>query len=327
MRPIVMRPITRRTAWAALAGLAACAAEPPQPSAPREPGQPRPWRTLQGGFAAPARPALPGLPPARPLPPAIGPFVRWTAPAALALAGFEMLVADLGSARLWRVELAGATIEPVAGAPVAPGVALALGPDLSAWVLDAPARQVLRFARDGRLLQTYRAGAAWPAPSAMALADGGATLLLADPGRAAWAEQRGPQGLVRSVATDTGSAPRTGGVAALAGGRSAVFVLDRLLGAVHRVARDGRVEATLGLGDLRQPLALALDRSERAWVLDAQDGALVALQPGRPPRRWPAETLGLLRPVALAADGLRLALADGATGSVHLFDLDEDTTP
>lgn len=316
-----MRAITRRTAWAALAGLAACAAEPPQPSAPREPGQPRPWRTLQGGFAAPPRAPLTGLPPMRPLPPAIGPFVRWTAPAALALAGFEMLVADLGSARLWRVELAGATIEAVAGAPVAPGVALALGPDLSAWVLDAPARQVLRFARDGRLLQTFRAGAAWPAPAALALADGGATLLLADPGRAAWAEQRGPQGLVRSVATDTG------GVAAIAAGRSAVFVLDRLRGAVHRVSRDGRQEATLGLGDLRQPVALALDRHERAWVLDAQDVALVVLQPGRPPRRWRAETLGLLRPVALAADGLRLALADGATGSVHLFDLDEDTVP
>ncbi len=322
----------RREGLLAMAAtLAGCAGEPVAEAPPPRPGQPMRVRVLQGGFLAPPMPAFPPLPqPGQPLRPpvaATGAFVRWTAPAALAMAGGELLVADLGTGRLWRTDTAGLTITAIAGAPVAPGVALALGPDLSAWVLDRGARQVLRFARDGRLMQTHRIGATMATPVALALADGGATLLLADGSGAAWAEQRGPQGIARLVAPQGGTGTRISGVDAIAVGAGGVFVLDRLLGVVHRVSREGRVDASFGRDELRLPVALALDRLDRIYVLDAQDGSVLRLRADAPALRWSAAELGLGRIAALAVDGLTMALADGLSGSVHLYSFAHDTGP
>ncbi|MGD9835536.1 MAG: hypothetical protein AB7U92_22530, partial [Piscinibacter sp.] len=122
-------PLLRTTAMgAALAVLGACVTPAPAPPGPvSAPGAPvalRPWRTLQGGFLAPPGAAF-GLP-ARP---GTGAFVKLLAPTAVALRGSDLLVADSGTGRLWREDLALTTLSPVAGAPVAPGTAVAIGPD------------------------------------------------------------------------------------------------------------------------------------------------------------------------------------------------------
>lgn len=294
---------------AGLSGLTGCASVPDGP--PPLPGQPVPWRTLQGGFLAPTLPGV-GAPPRL----ASGMFVRWMSPAAVALRGMDLLVADLGTQRLWRADLAGNAVTGIAGAPISPGVALALGPDLSAWVLDPVSRQVLRFARDGRLLQSHRIGLDTATPVALALADGGQTLLLADGLGAAWSEQRSPGSLLRSIEPERAPGRRISGVDGLALGREGVFVLDRLAGAVHRVSRQGVVLQTLGQGELMQPLALAVDRLDRVYVLEGQDGSIKRLAAHQPTQRWSANALGLQKIGGLAVDGLMLALTDALTGAV-----------
>jgi hypothetical protein len=299
----------------ALPALAACAApDAASVAVPDERSLLTPWRVVLGGFLSPTLVAPPGTPPR-----AGGMYTKFVAPSAVALRGPDLLVADQASGRLWRVDAALNQLTGIAGAPVIPGVALALGPDLSAWVLDPVARQVLRFARDGRLLQTWRAPLAASSPVALALADGGATLLLADGLGAQWAELRASAGTGTMVAPQSGSGARLSGVDAIAASGDALAVLDRMGAAVHRVTRDGRVLATLGRGELTQPSALAADREGRVFVVDGPSSALVVLREGEAPQRFTADQLNLRRIAAIAIDERTLAVADPLLGQVALF--------
>lgn len=288
---------------------------------PQSRGPLTPWRVVTGGFLTP--PTVPGAPGVQPRP-ATGMYIKLMAPTAIALRGPDLLVADSGTSRLWRFDPGFNHANAIAGAPVGLGTALALAPDQSAWVLDAGARQVLRFARDGRLLQTYRLPTELPSPVGIVLADGGATLLVADGMGAQWAEQRGTAGLTRlvapqSAANTTAVSARISGVDAIALAGDDVIVLDRLAAAVHRVARDGRVLATLGRGELVQPSALACDREGRIFVVDAAARALVVLRDGAPARRFDAAELGVQRIGGIAVDERVLALSDTLLGQVSLF--------
>jgi len=313
----MVKTIDRRSlVLGAAAALAACAT--PDDAATATPAGERSlltrWRVVGGGFLSPTLAAPPGTPPR-----AGGMYVKFTAPSAIALRGPDLLVADIASGRLWRVDAALNQLSGVAGAQVVPGVSVALGPDLSAWVLDTVARQVLRFARDGRLVQTWRAPLAGGAPVGLALADGGSTLLLADGLGAQWADLRNPSSSGVMVAPQTSAGTRVSGVDAIASLGDDLVVLDRLGAAVHRVARDGRVLATLGRGELQQPSALAADRDGHVFVIDAAQSTLVVLREGEPTRRFTAAELGLARLAAITIDERTLALADSLTGQVVLF--------
>lgn len=310
----------QRRQWLATALLAGCGATPSDESVVPEPTPlMTPWRTLDGGFLGRPAPAL-GVPPA----PGTGMFTRFAAPTALALRGSEMLVADGG--RLWRTDV---TIGTMAGVPVAvgPGSFLALGLGGSAWVLDPAARRLLRIGRDGRVLQDLRAPLELSSPAALALADGDATLLLADGLGARWLEWRGGVGPLREVTPQGPGGRRVSSVDALVVWRDEVFVLDRLGGAVHRVRRDGRWLATLGRGELQQPVQIGVDRLGRVFVLDAAGAMLCVLWADGAVRRLRSADLGLRLPMALAVDDRLLAVADTAGARVHLWRLGTGGAP
>lgn len=286
------------------------------------------WRVISGGFLAPITPRT-GMPAM----PGTGMFVKLMAPTALALRGDDLLVLDAGTGRLWRADTMLNTLSGIAGAPTAPGVALALGPDTSAWVLDPVGRQVLRFGRDGRLMQTQRIAHALPSPVALALADGGLTVLLGDGMGAQWSEQRGAATLTQRVAPADEQGRRISGVDGLAlrpeaGGRAeSLWVLDRLAGAVHRVQRDGRVLQSLGRGHLMQPSALAADRDDQVFVVDQDGRALVCLHADRPALHLGPAQLGVQQIGGIAIDGRVMALSDRLAGQVVLHRLGRPAAP
>ena len=282
-------------------------------------GDPSPvlWRTVGGGFLAPAGGTF-GVP-ARP---GTGAFVKLVAPAVVALQGNDLLVLDRGLQRLWRVDLALNTLTPVAGAPTDANTAVALAPDLSAWVLDVASRQVLRFARDGRLMQTQRPGFSAPAPTGLALVDGGAALLLADGTQGRWAELRGVGAFATEVALRSAEgAPLAARIDAIAATREAVFALDRGAARVYRARRDGVVLEVLGECVLRQPAAIAADRFGRVYVVDAFDRAVKVLRSGAPTLTWPAQQLRVQGIGGIAVDDRFLAIADPLGGQVAIHDL------
>ncbi len=310
----------QRRALLLCALLGGCAADPVLDSSGARPAPERsalltPWRTVQGGFLAPPTPGV-GLP----VRPGSGMFVKFVAPGPLAMRGSDLLVADLASGRLWRADAMTNTLTGIAGAPVGPGTALLLGPDLSAWVLDPAARQVLRFGRDGRLLQTFRATAG-ALPSAIALADGGNVLLQADGPLGQWSELRG----VGSMAVPVRPARegRLLQVDALALGKQGVYVLDRGAGAVYRTGRDGRIVETLGAGELLQPVAIAVDRWDRVFVVESTLRSLRMLRSAGPSIVLTAAQLGVQQIGGIAIDEGFLAITDRLVGQVVIHQLGE----
>lgn len=317
----------RRSALLLAPWLAGCAAglQPPDVMPPIQPsagGTYRPWRTLDGGFLGRTSPAL-GVPAA----PGTGMYTRFVAPVALALHGHELLVADAGSGRLWRVDVLLDTMAGIAGAAVSPQTVLALGHDGSAYLLDPPTRRIARFARDGRLIQAWSVPLAIATPVALALADGGATVLLGDGMGARWVEMRGGPGLPMALTPHRADGRPVSGTDALGVWRDTVYVLDRLAGAVHHCRRDGSALATLGQGRLQQPSRLAVDGVGRACVLDAHDGRLHLLAPDGSAQVLDTRAAGAAQAAAVAADGDLLAIADRASGRVVLWRSGPGTLP
>lgn len=299
--------------------LAAGCAGVDDPGAGSQPGVQR----VLGGFLSPVVPGAPVLPlPGQPLSPprpGSGMFVRWTAPAALALRAAELLVADLGSQRLWRSDLPSQSVTAVPGAPVGLQTRLLLGPDRSAWVLDPFARQVLRFGLDGRLLQTWRTSAAQPV--GMALLDAGATLVVADAAQAQWLELRSGGAWAQPVLPRHADGRRLGGVDALCAGREHLFVLEAMARAVHRMARDGTVLESWPVALPAQAAAMGIDRFDRLWLLEAAGRSVLRLGPGGDSVVVPAESLGATQLSGLSVDEHTVALADRLAGQVLLLPL------
>lgn len=310
--------MVRRRTVLSCALLCGCAADPSAPTpAARTNALLTPWRTVPGGYLTPPTPGA-GLP----LRPGSGMFVKLVAPGALALRGSDLLVADLAGNRLWRIDTMTQAMTGITGAPVGPGTALLLGPDLSAWVLDTPARQVLRFGRDGRLLQTFRASPG-ALPSAMALADGGNVLLQADGALGQWSELRsvGVVAVALRPEREGGALMQVDAIAVSTRTPRTVFVLDRGAGRVHVVERDGRVLQTLGEGELRQAQALAVDRLDRIFVVESTLRALRVLRAGAPSIVVDAQQLGVQQIGGISIDEDWLAVSDRLVGQVVIHRL------
>jgi len=213
----------------------------------------------------------------------------------------------------------------VAGPAATPVTVVALGADLSAWVFDGVSRRIVRIARDGRLMQTYRVDRTVPSPVAFGLADDGSTLLVADSALRQWAEFR-PVGSF-SIAVAPSSLDAVRGVDGLAATRQGVYLLDRSAGVVHFVRRDGQVQGRLGEGELKQPVAIVADRFERVFVLDAQDNTVKLLRAGRPAQVFDAASLRVQQIGGIAVDESFLAVSDRLTGQVVIHQLIDSGRP
>jgi sugar lactone lactonase YvrE len=313
--------VTRRgavgavAAAAAVAALAGCAAaiDAARPAPANSSALLTPWRVVDGGFLAAPRP-LTGAP----AQPGSGAYVRLVSPAAIALRDNELLIVDAGAGRVYRYDLAIGTLMPIAGAPASIDTRVALGADLSAYVLDAAARRVLRFARDGRLLQTFRSESIGANPTDLALAPDGVTLYVADRTLAQVVAFRAA-GAIAVPIVPRADESRVAGIRALACGRRGVYLLDEHAGAVLLMAPDGATLARFGQGRLTAPSALAVDRGERIYVAEAQRGELKVFSGGELAQTFDARALRLRSIGALASDGDAVAIADPVAGAVALF--------
>lgn len=273
-------------------------------------------RSVSGGALA-----APGAAFGMPQQPGSGALVRLVAPTAIALRGNDLLVVDAGTGRVWRADLVFNTLSVVPGVPAVASTTVALGPDLAAWVLDSVARQVLRIGRDGRLLQTFRATQDAPAPTTFALADAGATLLLADSSLHQWLELRAVGGVAPVVVARATAGDPVRGADAIAQAHDLVYLLDRAAALVHVVQRDGRVVGRLGAGELKQPVAIAADRAGHVAVLDAHDNAVKFLHEGAAAQVFDAARLRVQVIGGIALDDAALAVSDRVAGQVQIHPL------
>lgn len=295
---------------------AGCASAPPAAAPAGGSSALQPWRTVQGGFLGSPAPLVGG-----PVRPGTGAFVRLVFPSALAVRDNELLIVDSGAGRLFRCDIALNSLIPIAGAPATPLTRVALGPDLSAYVLDVPARRVLRFARDGRLLQTLRADDSLATPTDFMLTRNGAGVVIADRTLAQVAVIGTAGGIVVPMRALRADGVATGGASAIAAGDSDMYLLDVAAGVVHRVAPDGAIRVSFGQARFTAPSGLAVDRFERVYVADPAAGRIHVFADAAPVRSWTAAELGVQRIGGMAVDGDQLAVGDLGTGIVNLFRL------
>lgn len=287
------------------------------PAAPAAAGRRlQPSRVVQGGYLAAALP-LAGAS----LRPGTGAFVRLTFPSALALRDNELLIVDSGAARVWRCDTGLGTLVPIAGAPATPLTRVALGPDLSAYVLDAAARRLLRFARDGRLLQTLRADDSLANPTDFALTRSYTAIVIADRTLAQVAIVGLAGGIATPVRAVRSDGVPAGGASAVATGADDIYLLDPAAGAVHRIDRDGTIRLSFGQGLMAAPTLLAVDRFERVYVADPAAARVHVFGDGLLLYAFSAAELGVQRIGGLAIDGEQLAVSDTATGQVAIHRL------
>ena len=231
-----------------------------------------PWSTLAGArmTAQPnPLPALPGQPDFRG-------YLGWLSPTAVAVRGNYMYVVDGGRRQIFLYDLAQQTLTPFAEYSAGSVSSITIAPDMSLYVADTVARQVLHFSVDGRLLRTIGNALEMARPVAVLLDESTGNLLVAD-GLFNHVVVFNSLGRVLSVLR-----PRENrSIAAMAGGPDGLYLLDRLSRQVVVIGPDGADRYTLGNGTLKSPDAIAVDRFNRVFVSDSFDNTIKIYEHGQ----------------------------------------------
>lgn len=273
--------------------------------------------------AAPARAAITGGWPgsrsdaiARPLPGANRLLLRQ--PVGVAAAGNEVVIVDAGLRQLLRYDLTLDTLTPLASFATlhAEPVGLAIGPERSIYVADPGRRRVLRYARDGRLLQTFFDDVHLVRPSAVVV-DNAGNVIVADRSLRQLVYFNPLGATLRVVDAGAGFSA----VGALAGDAARAYLLDPQ-GRRVLLLQDARVAQTIDLASIRLPGALAVDRDGTLFVAERADNTVRALREGREVARYARANGAPFADIsALAVDEGRLYVADRVAGRVHVLAL------
>ncbi len=231
-----------------------------------------PWTTLSGAFIAAAPDPLSAL--ARK--PHFSGYLAWLAPTAVAARGNYVYVVDGGRRQIFRYDLAQQSMTPFADYAAAAVTGIALAPDLSLYVADSQARQVLHFSVDGRLLQRFGNDLELARPVAVLRDDSSGNLWVAD---SLYKHLVVFNSLGRVLSVLRSSQARS--IEAMAQGPDGLYLLDPLSRQVVVIGHDGTDRYTLGQDTLKMPGALAVDRFNRVFISDNFDNTLKVYEQGQ----------------------------------------------
>ena len=261
-----------RRCWSALAFALLSFVAVAQTGTPKSRSLLTPWATLSGAFVAATPDPLSG----RANSPQFSGYLTWLSPTAVAARANFVYVADSGRRQIFRYDLAQQKMRPYADFAGGAVTAMALGPDLSLFVADSGARQVLHFSFDGRLLQKFGNDPQLARPVAVLVDEFGGSVWVAD---SLYSHVVVFNSLGRVLSVLRSSLARN--IQAMALGPDGLYLLDRLAGQVVVIGRDGGDRYTLGQGTLRLPGAIAVDRFNRVFVSDDFDNTLKVYERGQ----------------------------------------------
>lgn len=228
-----------------------------------------PAATLTGAFVEGALAPLS----APPRTPGFSGHLSWQWPTAVAARGNYIYVVDGGRRQIFRYDLAMQTMTPFADY-VASGVSgIAVARDLSLFVADADARQVLHFAFDGRLLQKLSNDMELTRPVAVLPDERSANVLVADNLRSHVVVFNS---LGRVISALRPVAARS--IEAMAQGPDGLYLVDRVNRQIVVIGLDGAERYVLGKGTLKMPGAIAVDQFNRVFVSDTFDNTIRVYQ-------------------------------------------------
>jgi hypothetical protein len=241
---------------------------------------------------------------------------RFMRPLALAARGGDLVILDSGTGAAYRYDAALNIMSALGGVPAQAGTQLAMGADFSLYAVDQQGRRVLRIARNGQVLASYRDAINLPRPVDVAVDDARGLVIVAD-GTFNHLVAFHALGGASYVIPLRGAGGRPHAVSAIALGADAIYFADPLCRCVARVAYNGGVLATFGQDALAQPGALAVDRYQRVFVIDQFERALKVFERGILIATLPASRFGMQQIDDVWIDDSVLYLADGLGARVE----------
>jgi DNA-binding beta-propeller fold protein YncE len=231
-----------------------------------------PWVTLAGARIT-ARPnplsALPRMP-------AFTGYLPWLSPSVVAARGNFVYVVDDGRRQIFLYDLAQQTMSPFAAYSAGAVTGITIAPDMSLYVADINARQVLHFSVDGRLLQRFGNDMEVARPVSVLLDEPSGNILVAD---SLYNHVVVFNSLGRVLSVLQSSEGRS--IEAMARGPDGLYLVDRLSKQVVVIGQDGADRYILGNGTLKNPGAIAVDRFNRVFVSDSFDNTIKIYEHGQ----------------------------------------------
>jgi hypothetical protein len=324
IRPLLVRSVVRRSLlrWAALAVVVlcavACAAAIEEARHGAEEVVPRvglvelplQWSLNGARLSASMNPL--GLPQAS----AAAAFTRFVRPSSIAVRGPDLAVVDGGASALYRVDPVNQLMLrlPV---NVTPQTRIELMADRTLLLIDGKQRRLLWLTPDGRPQQELTAAAIdLGQPVAMAVDGSTGRIVVADALYGQLTEFQPAGRALRVVPVRDESGAGVTALLALAVNVRGWYLLDTGCRCILIVNRDGRVIGREGVGELTQPVALAVDATGRVFVADSGARALRVFALGRAMQAFTYRQLGVDEIIDLKIDVSTLYIATGLGGRV-----------
>lgn len=223
------------------------------------------WSTLVGARVA-ARPStLSGQPRTT----GFSGYLPWMSPIAIAGRNNYLYVVDGGRRQIFLYDTAQQNMIPFADYAAGSVSGIAAGPDMSLFVADTAARQVLHFSADGRLLQRFASEWEMARPVAVVLDEPTGKVLVADSLYNHVVVFSSLGRVLTVLKSDQGRS-----IEAMASGPDGLYLLDRLGKQIVVIGRDGEDRYALGKDTLKIPGAIVVDRFNRVFVSDNFDNTI-----------------------------------------------------
>lgn len=231
-----------------------------------------PWVTLSGARITARPKPLSALPHKQDF----AAYLPWLSPTAVAARGNYVYVVDGGRRQIFLYDLAQQTMTPFAEYSAGAVSGITVAPDMSLYVADIYAQQVLHFSVDGRLLRTFGNDMEVARPVAVLLDEPSGRILVAD---SLYNHVVVFNSLGRVLSVLQSSEGRS--IEAMARGPDGLYLLDRLSQQVVVIGLDGADRYKLGNGTLKNPGAIAVDRFNRVFVSDSFDNTIKIYEHGQ----------------------------------------------
>lgn len=242
-------------------------------------------------------------------------YIKLRYPTAVSARNNDVYLVDAGLRRIFRYNRAQQTLARFTDLAPDAGASIYAAPDMSVYVTDPAAGQVLHFAWDGTPLPSLSAPGNLARPISVTVDESGGRVLVAD-------------GLYDQIVvfSNTGmplsiiKPQQVRAIAAIALGPDGIYVADRFARRVVVLGWGGEFRYAFGAGDLAEPGAIAVSRDNLVFVGDNfdhtvkvyRDSSLVSKAGGAAP--------GSFSGIAgLAVDGSLLYVADSQNARVQIM--------
>ena len=243
-------------------------------------------------------------------------YLQLIYPTSLAARAGEIFIADPGVGWVLRYDRGTGRLAKIL--PAYSDTRLALGADLSLYVLDTRARAIVRYGPDGRPMQKYADSRNLLRPIDFALDERRNRVLVLD-GALNHVLAFNPFGRLEQEISLAGAGFPPGVPNGMAFADDLLYISDRLGQRVAVLDSTGRLLYSLGEGHLGEPAALAVDLEGRLFVADQSDQSIRRLMPETVEVLPRADKVKYLRLGDLAADEFDLLASDPPAGLVEVL--------